>query len=65
MTESSTSPLPDDKQADIEKQMAELIKRGYKREDLWVNEDGRVLVDQDAGALEAHMKIFHPEKHED
>lgn len=45
----------------VKTQVAELLKRGYKRKDLWVSSAGVVLVDQDAGELEAHNAVFHPE----
>jgi hypothetical protein len=59
---SNSNPTPDEKQAEIDRQIAELIAKGYKREDIWVTASGRVMLDQDAGALEAHNKIFHPDK---
>lgn len=52
---------PAEKQAEIERQIAELIARGYKREDLWVSSSGQVMIDQDAGALDSHNKVFHPD----
>lgn len=59
---SNSNPTPDEKQADIDRQIAELIAKGYKREDLWVTGSGRVMIEQDAQALESHNKVFHPDK---
>jgi hypothetical protein len=59
---SNSDPTPDEKQAEIDRQIAELIAQGYKREDLWVTASGRVMVDQDAQALESHNKVFHPDR---
>lgn len=54
--------LPDESSSEVEAQIAALIAKGYKREDLWVSASGRVLIDQDAGALEAHNRVFRPEE---
>ena len=54
-------PPEDESQSEIERQIAALIAAGHRREDLWVSASGRVLVDQDAGALAAHLAIFHPD----
>ena len=59
---SNSDPTADEKQAEIDRQIAELIAKGYKREDLWVTASGRVMVDQDAQALESHNKVFHPDR---
>jgi hypothetical protein len=64
MTTPGTTPSPSDKEKEIEieRQMAEFVKLGYKREHLWVTADGRVGVDPDAMDLEVYMKVFHPNK---
>jgi hypothetical protein len=59
---SNSNPSPDEQQADIDRQIAELLAKGYKREDLWISGSGRVMVDPDAKDLESHNKVFHPDK---
>lgn len=59
---SNSNQTPDEKKADIERQIAELLAEGYQRDDLWVNSSGHVIVDPDALALEAYRKVFHKDK---
>ncbi len=59
---SNSNPTPDQKQAEIDRQIAELMAQGYKREDIWISGSGRVMVDPDAKDLDSHKKVFHPDQ---